>query len=66
MLESLAVQFVGRAHMLAGPTTIIVVMNIVVVVVGVAAQLGVTKIRWAMGALAVTAPAISATGHSGL
>ena len=53
--------------MLAGPTTIIVVMNIVVVVVvGVAAQLGVTKIRWAMGALAVTAPAISATGHSGL
>lgn len=50
--------------MLAGPASIIVVMIVVVVVVCIAAELGVTEVRWAMGALSVTAPAISAPGNS--
>lgn len=54
--------------MVSWPAPIIAVMNVVVVVIiiVVTTDLGMTEIRWAMRALSVAAPAISAAWHSSL
>lgn len=63
ILESLAVKLVRRTDMLAKSSSIVVVMNIVVVVA--VAKLGVTEIRWAMWAFSIATSAISTSRDTG-